>query len=346
MSDFQPGTRSREGASTLSAAYFGVSSLLLRTPTTTVLIDGYFSRPESELLHVGAIRPDEKRIDAALDRAGIDELDAVVAVHTHIDHALDAPVIARKLGAALVGSDSLRTLGRSFGVDEQSIIVVADRSVLTVGDVAIEFAEVPHCPGDVAPGDITEPLVMPAPARSWKSGTCFGLRITHGSRSLVLQASANYVARRFDDWQATTVLLGIGKLAEQGSAFIDEYWRHAGKATGATVVGLVHWDDFTRPLTDVAAVIPDPASDDVGSAARRIDDLVQSALPGEPGRQRHAELVAETGRTVGVPPLWTPFDPFDPAALERPGELFEVPEPRVRMASAGARSGVARTAPE
>src|SRR4051794_40085522 len=68
------------------AMFLGVSTLLFDDGETAVLTDGFFSRPGVVRTFIGRVRPDKRRIEAALARAGIDKLAAVFVVHSHYDH--------------------------------------------------------------------------------------------------------------------------------------------------------------------------------------------------------------------------------------------------------------------
>ncbi|GAA14891.1 hypothetical protein GOALK_118_00090 [Gordonia alkanivorans NBRC 16433] len=76
-----------------------MSTMLLTDGATTILTDGFFTRPGLPRVRAGRIRPDRKKIRAALNRFGIGAVDAVFVVHSHYDHALDAPDVAAMTGA-------------------------------------------------------------------------------------------------------------------------------------------------------------------------------------------------------------------------------------------------------
>lgn len=68
------------------------------------------------------------------------------------------------------------------------------------------------------------------------------------------------------------VLLSVGLLGKQPEAFVRTYWREVVKATGARVVVPIHWDDFTRPLSEPLRHLPRPL-DDVPAALSAIEAL-------------------------------------------------------------------------
>ncbi|HEX6315320.1 MAG TPA: hypothetical protein VFZ73_10700, partial [Gemmatimonadaceae bacterium] len=77
----------------LRVTFLGVSTLLFDDGETAIMTDGFFTRPG--LFSVATrIRPDSVRIRQALDSARVTRLAAVIPVHSHYDHAMDAPYVA------------------------------------------------------------------------------------------------------------------------------------------------------------------------------------------------------------------------------------------------------------
>lgn len=81
-----------------------------------MLSDGFVTRPGLKALTFGKITPDEALVKAAIGRLEISRLDAVFCMHSHYDHAMDAPIWVRGTGSHLVGSESTANVGR--GLDQ------------------------------------------------------------------------------------------------------------------------------------------------------------------------------------------------------------------------------------
>lgn len=152
-------------AKPLTVKWLDVTTVLLDDGQDAILVDGYFSRYPVEQILEGQIGPDEAQIDAALKRAGITKLDVVLAAHSHLDHALDTPVVAARTGAVVAGSESTANIARGLNFPESRIHVVKDREVLRYGDFKITVIQSPHSPGDLAPGDITAAAQVKATRR-------------------------------------------------------------------------------------------------------------------------------------------------------------------------------------
>ncbi|MDT9592015.1 hypothetical protein RDV89_02985 [Nocardioides zeae] len=97
--------------------FLGVATLVISDGVSTILIDGFFSRPGVLRVRLGRLRPKERRITSALHRARTRHVDALFVAHSHYDHALDSAVVAGLTGAELHGSRSTRAIARSQGFD-------------------------------------------------------------------------------------------------------------------------------------------------------------------------------------------------------------------------------------
>ena len=130
----------------LTATFLGVSTVLLSDGETSLMTDGFFTRPASLLRLLVAraeIEPDKGRIAAALEEAGVMDLAAVITVHSHYDHAMDAPFVAEITEAVLVGSESTASIGRGWGLPENRIVVPASGESLEFGKFTVTLRYVP-----------------------------------------------------------------------------------------------------------------------------------------------------------------------------------------------------------
>jgi L-ascorbate metabolism protein UlaG (beta-lactamase superfamily) len=280
----------------LGVTFLGVSTLLLDDGSSAVLTDGFFSRPGMAQVLLTKVRPDVARIDACLAQAGIDRLEAVVPVHSHFDHALDAAVVAHRTRARLVGGTSTANVGRGGGLPADRITVVTPGEPVVLGAWTLTFVESHHCPPDRYPGTIDHPVVPPARVTAYRCGEAWSILAAHASgRTALVQGSAGYVAGSLAGHRAEVAYLGVGQLGVQPVEYLETYWAETVRAVGARRAVLTHWDDFFRPLPlhpgDKPAL--PYAGDDLGAT---MDVLTR--------------LAGEDGVALSFPTVWRREDPW------------------------------------
>lgn len=279
--------------SELTITWLGVSTLLVCDGTHAFLTDGFFSRPSLVQVGVKKFAPNLERIESALNRAGITSLDAVVPVHSHFDHVMDAPEVAKRTGAALIGSASAANVGRGWGLEESQIQTVADGDTIELPNGRLKFIASDHCPPDRYPGTIDEPVVPPVHTTAYRCGEAWSLVFRHNSdKSVLIQGSAGYVPGSLAGHNADVAYLGVGQLGLQSPSYLREYWKETVQVTGAQQVVLIHWDDFFRPLDLPLRSLP-YAGDDLNVTMKAF-----------------TQFAAEDSVTLHFPRVWKREDPW------------------------------------
>ena len=278
----------------LTVTWLGVATLLVNDGTSALMTDGFFSRPSLAAVRLGRVEPSLERIIGCLERTRVRNLDAVIPVHTHYDHALDSAVVARRTDAVLVGGESAANVGRGHSLAEDRIVVAKPGEPMTFGAYEVALIESKHCPPDRYPGVITEPITPPAKASAYKCGEAWSVLIRHpqtGCR-LLIQGSAGFVEAALAGHQAEVVYLGVGQLGLQPEEYIVDYWTEVVRSVGARRVVLIHWDDFFHPLTEPLRALP-YAADDLHATMRVL------------GR-----LALQDGIRLHMPTVWEPENPW------------------------------------
>ena len=239
----------------VTVRFTGTSTLLFSDGETSWMVDGWFSRPAPWSLFFGEIEPDVGAIERGLARNGVDRLAAVFPVHSHYDHAMDAPEVARRTGALLLGSESTAQIGRGWGLPEDQIRSVRDREPLRFGRFTITPIESQHfqfpdpAMREQALGDpdIREPLVPPVATFDYKVGKAYALHVVHPKGTWLIQGSAGFVPGGLDGFASDVVFLGVGGLGSQTDEYRDTYWRETVGPTNPSRVIPIHWDSLTGP---------------------------------------------------------------------------------------------------
>lgn len=239
----------------VTVRWTGTATLTFSDGETTWMTDGWFSRP-SPLALLGKIAPDLHAIERGLAANGVAKLAAVFPVHSHYDHAMDAPEVARRTGALLLGSESTANIARGWGLPERQIRVVRDREVLLVGKFAIrpivsrhfQFPDPTVRERALGDPNIIEPLVPPVGAFEYKVGEAYVLHVAHPKGSFLVVGSAGYVEDALAEFSADVVFLGTGGLGSQTPEYREAYWRETVAPVNATRVIPIHWDSLTGPI--------------------------------------------------------------------------------------------------
>ncbi len=239
----------------VTVRFSGTATLLFSDGETAWMTDGWFSRPGPLTLLLGKIGPDPAAIDAGLAANRVSTLAAVFPLHSHYDHAMDAPEVARRTGAVLLGSESTANIGRGWGLPESQIRVVADREPIRLGQFVITPIESRHfefpdpAMREKALGDplITEPLVPPVNAFDYRLGKAYVLHVSHPRGSWLIVGSAGYVEGALAGLEADTVFLGVGGLGSQTDAYREAFWRETVGRVHPSRVIPIHYDSLTAP---------------------------------------------------------------------------------------------------
>jgi L-ascorbate metabolism protein UlaG (beta-lactamase superfamily) len=274
--------------------FLGVASLLFDDGESAIMTDGFFSRPSLPRVALTRIGPDIPRITACLSRAGVRQLDAVLPVHTHFDHALDSAVVAARTGATLVGGTSAAHIGRGHGLADDRLRVATPGEPIRFGNWDVVEIESAHCPPDRFPGAIAAPVPLRARANAYRCGEAWSIIVTHrpSGRTALVQGSAGFVPGALAGRAADVVYLGVGQLGIQPEDYIRQYWDETVRAVRPRRVLLIHWDDFFAPLDVPLRAVP-----------YRFDDLhaTMRVLAG---------LAEADGVQLNFPTVWTRENPW------------------------------------
>jgi len=240
----------------VTVRYTGTATLVFSDGETTWLTDGWFSRPGPIAIYFGKIEPDLAAIEKGLSRNGVDRAAAVFPVHSHFDHAMDAPEVARRTGALLLGSEATANIGRGWGLPESQIRAVVDREPIVLGRFTLTPIESKHfefpdpAMRERALGDpeISEPLVPPVGAFDYKLGKAYALHVSHPMGSWLIQGSAGFTPGGLEGFTADIVFLGTGGIGSQTADYRESYWRETVALTNPSRVIPIHWDSLTGPI--------------------------------------------------------------------------------------------------
>ncbi len=240
----------------VTVRWTGTATLVFSDGETTWMTDGWFSRPGPLELAFGEIEPDVAAIEKGLARNGVTRAAGVFPVHSHYDHAMDAPEVARRTGALLLGSESTAQIGRGWGLPENQIRVLANREPVRLGRFILtpiesnhfQFPDAMTRERALGDPDISEPLVPPVGAFDYKVGKAYVLHVAHPLGQWLIVGSAGFVHGALEGVEADVVFLGTGGLGSQTADYRESYWRETVDLTRPDRIVPIHWDSLTGPI--------------------------------------------------------------------------------------------------
>ena len=260
----------------LELEWLGVSGYRMSFEGQTLFVDPYLSRvPFGDLVRRRPTLPDPAALDRFVHAPG--EVAGVLVGHTHFDHAVDAPAIARRFGCNAYGSDSLVTLMGLHGLAEQAVEVEPYRTY-GLGPFEVSFTPSVHSKlllGLAVPydGNLTCEHLDSLTPGAYRCGQVWGISIEVANVRFYHQGSANLIDEAIRERGVDVFLAGVA-----GRGFTDDYWTRILPRLDPKVVVPTHYDNFFRPL---------------GRPMEFVSNVQLSALPDEIGAvSRDARLAA------------------------------------------------------
>lgn len=246
--------------------WLGTGGIEISSAGITLLIDPFFTRPSKLQVLFSRLSPKQDRISRHLERWG-----PILITHAHYDHLMDVPLIQAMTGAEVFcGGNALRLL-RALGVEESGLRETRSGDEIRIGPFLVT----------VLPGDHVRffgriPLSgelgseLPPPRRLWdyRSDQFHNYHITTGEESLLLWNGPGVQGAP----RADVLLLQPFYDARCYLRLID--------AVRPLVVIPIHWDDFTRPLSEPPRILPAVGWGDRSLArCKDLEEFMVGAIP-------------------------------------------------------------------
>jgi len=235
-------TSSSPSASTsrspLALTYLGVAGWQLEGDEVTVLADPYFSRPDLDQ----PISPDLE----AIARHAPARADVIVIGHTHVDHVLDAPEVAKRTGAQLVGSRSTALYAKAAGLPDDQIIPVKGGEDYAFERFSVRVIPSLHSALDhkhTIGGELTQPPTLPMKMDDFAEGGTFAYLVRLAGHEVIVLSTANFIERELEGLRPDIAIVGVGLRQE-----IHDYSCRLMRVLGyPEVVLATHFDDWQSP---------------------------------------------------------------------------------------------------
>jgi L-ascorbate metabolism protein UlaG (beta-lactamase superfamily) len=231
--------------------WLGTAGFVIESKETTLLVDPFLTRPPlTRVLH--RIVPD----DVAIARHVPAKVDAVLCGHSHYDHVVDAPRIAKLTKAKLVGSPSTCAWGRAEGLSEQQLVEVPPHgATVRFGDIEVRY--VPSRHGRIAlnrvpfTGEVRGTPRRPGRIWHYRMGGAFGLLIKAPGVSIYHNGSADLIDAELDGEHADVLLACLA-----GRKGTENYVARLVSALAPKLVIPTHHDAFFAPLEEGLHLLP------------------------------------------------------------------------------------------
>lgn len=243
-------SRSEAESSALSVQWLGTAGFRIVCGGHHIWLDPHLSRHTPWQLLSGRITPDAERI-----HQDVDVCHAIAVGHSHFDHAVDTPYIAKHHGARVYGSESTLNLCRGHDVREDHLIRFTPGEAYDEGPFTLRGIPSQHSKFAVGrvplPGRILTPLRQPARMQAYRVGDVYGLHLDCAHGSIYHIGSADLVEAELTGVQADVVLCcTVGRQAT------ENFTHRVLDALRPKVVIPCHWEQFWRSLDAPTKQIP------------------------------------------------------------------------------------------
>lgn len=239
--------------------WFGTTNLVIKDNKTNIMFDPYITHINLwETLTNQEVHSDKLWVKSWLDKAGINQVDAVFINHAHFDHMLDFATVLDMFKAQGYGSQSAVNFALSEGIKAEQVHSVSDKQDIKVGDLLVtpvKGAHGPHIFGHIFMDGKIERHPAQQPMKVWdmKKGQDFLYYVKNDSGNILFhpfaRKSPHY--KSYKELKARVLFLGIAKRVSTQ----DQVERIISEVQPEIIIPM-HYDNFFNTLTEDPAVLP------------------------------------------------------------------------------------------
>ena len=264
----------------LDLQWLGVSGYRMSYEGSAIFIDPYVSRtPLRNMLLRRSALPDPAILKRTIYDREDAKVEAVLVGHTHFDHAIDAPEIARHFSCKAYGSASLQSLMKLHGAADLAVNVAPNKTY-ELGPFEVRFIRSRHSKlvlGRKVPfdGELTCDHLHGLTPGAYKCGQVWGIRIDVAGTSFYHQGSADLLDDELPSEPVDFFLAGVA-----GREVTPRYWERVLPKLDPQTIVPTHYDNFFTPLGAdqklIGRVKLERLPEEIGAVSR---DATIAALP-------------------------------------------------------------------
>jgi L-ascorbate metabolism protein UlaG (beta-lactamase superfamily) len=247
----------------VQVTYLGTAGWQITDGKTIILVDPYLTRAKYPSPNDAVDRNDPRPLvgiasivesDAEVIDAHIQKANYIFLTHSHPDHSLDMPYIARKTGAIVIGTQSTANLARACAVPDAQIQVVQGGEEMQFNGFSVRVIPSLHGifrpanPGAAPPAIPLIPANLKPPIHfgDHVEGGTLAYLIRIGGHQILLFGSMNYIEGELKGVHPDVAM--IGAMPER--QYIYDYTARLMKVLGNPPLVLpTHWDRFNVPYS-------------------------------------------------------------------------------------------------
>jgi L-ascorbate metabolism protein UlaG (beta-lactamase superfamily) len=242
--------------------YLGVAGWKLDDGADALLFDPYFTRARVENSSA-ILSPDAE----AIARFAPAHADVILVGHSHYDHLLDVPTIAKMTGALVVGTESTQHVGLAAGLPASRLRVVHGGETFQVGPFAIRAISALHSlTGQASDTTIPSDVTLPMAAEAYVEGGTLQYLVRLEGRTVLFMGTANFIESELEGLRPDVAIVAVG-LREK----VPDYCCRLMRALGnPSLVMTNHFDAHRQPLGAKPMDIGDEGLADLQAFANEI----------------------------------------------------------------------------
>jgi L-ascorbate metabolism protein UlaG (beta-lactamase superfamily) len=251
-----PAALQRSPRTAITMTYLGVAGWQIEGAGKVLITDPYLSRPADPNAPMSS---DADAIAAHTPARA----DLVLIGHSHYDHLLDAPAVALRTGAQVLGSVSTTRVARASGVPDDHLVTIRGGEDFAMDGYSVRVIPSLHSAiGDKHIfGDVIAPEPhLPMAQTGYQEGGTFAYLVRLAGHEILVLDTANFIERELAGLRPDIAVIAPG-VRDQ---IYDYTCRLLHTLGDPPVVIATHFDDWKGPPVDA------PPGDDLRSFADEV----------------------------------------------------------------------------